>query len=299
MHERMSKKPAPQLDLDQWSDLSLFLAVTRSGSFTAAARKLGIEQSTVSRRIRALEEALGVVLFERHATRSRLTPLGEGLLRRAESIEAEVHAFTDEARGAERDVSGRVRLALTESIAAYAVIPRVLPVLRKKHPELTIELLTSYQTAELGHREAEMALRFYRPESGDLVATRVARMQTAFLAHKRHRNKKKSELDFIVVRLDGIPTVEESFLERHVGKSPVLVTSSYLAQVEAVRAGIGAALIPRSLLDFDRSLVELDLGVPRGPELELWLVAPSSLRRVPRIDAVWSALEQELRFLGR
>jgi DNA-binding transcriptional LysR family regulator len=293
MPKNAARKAQP-IDLERWDDLHLLLSVARAGSFTHAAKQLGIEQSTVSRRMRSLEEALGVALFERHPQRSVLTPIGEKLLRRAEAIEAEVHGLCDEAGGAERDVKGHVRLALTESIAVYGVIPRVLPNLRKQYPDLRLELITSYVPADLGHREAEIALRFFRPQSGDLVAQRIVTMQTAVLAHKRLLGRPLSELDFITVAIEGVPTLEAEFLRKQLGTEPRLVVSSYLVQVEAVRAGLGAAVLPRSLLRLDSSLVELDVRVPKGPTLELWLVTPRSLRRVPRIDAVWTALEAGL-----
>ncbi len=299
MQSCMPGKPAKKgrrrpIELERWDDLNLLLAVARAGSFTNAAKVLGIEQSTVSRRMRSLEETLGVSLFERHPQRSQLTPTGELLLRRAEAVEAEVHALCDEAGGIERDVKGLVRLALTESIAVYGVLPRVLPKLKKQYPEIRVELMTSYQAADLGHRDAEIALRFFRPQSGDLVAQRIVTMETALLAHKRLAGRPASELDFVTVAVEGTPMVETEFVRKHVGKEPHLITSSYLVQIEAVRAGLGVALLPRSLLQLDSSLVELDLRVPRGPTLELWLVTPRSLRRVPRIDAVWSVLESSL-----
>ncbi len=295
MHERMAaKRPPRTVELERWDDLSLLLSVARAGSFTNAAKRLGIEQSTVSRRIQGLETSLGLRLFERHQRRSVLTPAGETVVRRAEAVEAEVNALCDEAGGIEREVRGLVRVALTESIAVYGVIPRVLPDLRKKFPALTVELLTSYVPADLGHRDAEIALRFFRPKSGDLVAQRIVTMETALIGHKRLLKRSLAELDFISVALQGLPTVEAEYVREHFGKEPALVTSSYLVQVEAVRAGLGAALLPRSLLELDSSLVELDVRSPPGPTLELWLVTPRSLRRVPRIDAVWTALEEGL-----
>lgn len=298
MHTDMTKKVAHrQSSLENWGDLDLFLKVARAGSFTAAARALGIEQSTVSRRIRQLEQDLELTLFERQATRSILTPIGETLAKRAEAIEANVHAFVDEAQGSEREVSGTVRIALTESIAVYSVIPDVLPALRKSYPHLKIELLTSYAVARLGQREAEIALRFFRPESGDLVVQKVATMKTAVIAHKSFRRVKKDALPFISVHLEGMATPEESYLENYIQREPQLVTSSYHSQIEAVRAGLGAALIPRSLKRLDPELVELNLNLPPPPELSLWLATPRSLRHVPRIDAVWRELLTQLKSL--
>lgn len=294
----MAKKGSPHFStLENWADLELFLKVARAGSFSAAARAVGIEQSTVSRRIQQLERGLGLALFERQATRSVLTPIGESLVKRAEAIEANVHAFVDEAQGSEREVCGTVRVALTESIAVYSVIPEVLPALRKCYPNLKIELLTSYLVAQLGQREAEIALRFFRPVSGDLVVQKVATMKTAVIAHKSFRRAKKEDVPFISVHLEGMVTAEESYLQTFIQRDPQLITSSYHSQIEAVRAGLGAALIPRSLKRIDRSLVELNFNLPPTPELSLWLAAPRSLRHVPRIDAVWTTLLTQLKSL--
>ncbi|WP_437315778.1 LysR family transcriptional regulator [Sorangium sp. So ce385] len=299
----MARSPAsapvgrPPADVD-WADLRVFLEVARAGSFSAAARKLGIEQSTVSRRMATFERTLRVAVFDRHPGGSMLTPLGEQLRRHVESMEAGADQLVREANGHEREVEGLVRLALTESIAVHGVIPRVLPVLAERHPRVSLHLLTSYEAADLGHREAEIAVRFFRPRSGDLVAARVVTLPTVPIAHRKHAKKGRDELDWIGVDLGRIPTVEEDYQKRHVRRAPKLVVSSYIAQLEAVRAGLGAAVLPRSVLDLDDGLVELDLGLPAGPVLELWLVTPRSLRHVPRIAAVWDALEEQLQFLN-
>ncbi|WP_433930384.1 LysR family transcriptional regulator [Sorangium cellulosum] len=287
---------APPADVD-WADLRLFLEVARTGSFSAAARKLGVEQSTVSRRMAAFERALRGAVFDRRPGGSMLTPLGERLRRHVEAMEAGADQLVREASGHEREVEGLVRLALTESIAVHGVIPRVLPVLAERHPRVSVHLLTSYEAVDLGHREAEIAVRFFRPRSGDLVAARIVTLPTVPVAHRKLSKKSRDELDWVGVDLGRIPTVEEDYQRRHVKKAPKVVVSSYIAQIEAVRAGLGAAVLPRSTLDLDADLVELDLGLPAGPVLELWLVTPRSLRHVPRIAAVWSALEEQLQFL--
>ncbi|AUX38932.1 hypothetical protein SOCE26_003130 [Sorangium cellulosum] len=303
MRGRMARPPAsppaarPLADVD-WADLRLFLEVARTGSFSAAARKLGIEQSTVSRRMATLERTLRVAVFDRRPGGSMLTPLGEQLRRHAETMESGADQFVREASGHEREAEGLVRLALTESIAVHGVIPRVLPALAEKHPRVSLRLLTSYEVADLGHREAEIAVRFFRPKSGDLVAARVVTLPTVPIAHRRLSKKSRDELDWVGVDLGGTSTIEEDYQKRHVKKAPKLIVSSYVAQIEAVRAGLGAAILPSSALDLDDDLVELDLGLPAGPVLELWLVTPRGLRQVPRVAAVWSALEEHLQFLN-
>lgn len=283
----------------RWDDIRLLLEVARAGSFTQAARRLGVEQSTVSRRIAALEESVGGLIFDREPgaaghTGRGITPFGERLILRAEQVEEGVLAFDDEASGHEVAVKGRVRLALTESMAIHIVLPSLLPLLRQRHPELHVDLLTGDTTADLGHREAEIAIRFFRPPTGALIAKRVARLSTAVIAHRSFKRTRGSELPWVNVELRGIQTPEQLWLQRHVQRPPRLITNSYLTQIEAVRAGVGAALLTRSVLLLDAQLAELELELPAGPILELWLVSPASLRKVPRVAAVWDALEPAL-----
>ncbi len=299
MQQRMPRKPPPKRPaLSDWDDLRLFLEVARTGSFTSAGAALGVDQATVSRRMASLEAKLSAALFERKPQGSSLTVLGEKVERYAEAMEAQLHALVDEASGHERAIEGVVRLALTESIAVHAVIPRVLPALQEAYPQLTLRLSTSYEVEELGHRQAELALRFFRPESGDLVAQRIAVMSTALIGHARFRKVPRGELPVIGTEVGERPTLEGRYLERHLRQAPRLVVSSYVSQIEAVRVGLGVALLAKSALALDRSLVELNFGLPTPPALELWLVTPRALRHVPRVATVWSALERGLAFLS-
>lgn len=283
----------------RWDDLRVLLAALREGSFSAAALSLGIEQSTVSRRIAALEQTLGATLFDRHRTGPRPTELASALRERLERVERDVLAVLDGVRAREPEARGRVRVALTESLAVHVVIPRLLGPLRAQHPHLEIDLLTSDLAADLGRREADIALRFFRPTGDDLVVKRIAKLQTALIAHRDYvaLNKPAHALDFIALEIPGIPSREEAFLAEHLRTTPTMRTNGYLAQVEAVRAGLGIALLARSLLLLDENLVSVDLGLPEGPSLDLWLACPTSLRDVPRIDAVWRAFETALPML--
>jgi len=302
------------LGIARWDDLRVLLAVLREGSFSAAARKLEVEQSTVSRRIAALEQELGVLLFDRQQEGLAATEATLRVRDKAELIEAQIWALCDALRGDAHAIEGTVKLALTDSFAVQVVIPRLLAELHELYPELRLELLSSDVSADLARREADLALRFYRPTSGDLIAKRLASLPLAVLAHKRYvraaldqesQLKKKrargstssllpARLDWISVRLPGLPALDADFLARHVRAEPRLVVSSHIAQVEAVRAGLGVALLTRALLGLDRNLVEVELGLPTGPPVELWLVCPRALRGVPRIAAVWELLEKRL-----
>ncbi len=281
----------------RWDDISVLLAVLREGSFTAAAHSLGVEQSTVSRRIAALERALAASLFDRLATGPRPTDLAERLRVHAERVEAEVHALADLASGHEREIRGRVRVALNESLAVQVVIPRLLAELRALHPHLDVDLVTSDHSADLGRREADIAVRFYRPTTGDLIARRVATMRTAVLAHRDYPKRRKRSLDaldWIAFSVPGLRTGEDEFFEKVLRCEPRMRVTSHLAQVEAVRAGLGVALLTRSLLRFDPNLVALPLDLEGAPTIEVWLVTPRTLRSIPRVDAVFRFFETKL-----
>jgi DNA-binding transcriptional LysR family regulator len=266
----------------------VLLAVLRAGSFTLAARALGTEQSTISRRIAALEMHLGGPLFERTPRGPRPTERAERLLEAAERVDDEMHRFADVAAGDEPAVRGRVRIATSEGLAIHALVPHVLPALAEAHPELTIELATGERAVDLAAREADIALRFFRGGRGDLVIQRVATVSTAVLTHRTLarslRGVPTSVLPWIVVELPGIDTPEASWLRMH-GGPPRLVCTSYEVLLAAVRAGLGVGLVPRAVLRTHRELVALD-GTPAGPPLEVFLVTRRAIRKQPRIAAV-------------
>lgn len=278
-----------------WESLRVFSAACRAGSFTRAARALGVEQSTVSRRIAALEIQLGHTLVERRARGIVVTPLGRQLDARVRAMHDAAARFGDDLGKTESTVEGEVRLALTESVAVHLLIPRILEQLFAKYPRITLRLSTSYRAAELGHDEAELALRFFEPKSRDLATEHVASLPLAWLGHRRYARVKAAEIPLVAVELAELEAYETSLLRRHAKRPIRLTCGSYVEQVEALRAGLGAGLVAERLLDLDASLVPLDLGLPKGPPLELWLVAPKSLRRVPRVDAVWRTLGRGLR----
>ncbi len=278
------------MTIARWDDLKVLLAVLREGSFSAAARALGVEQSTVSRRIAALEGELGP-LFDRSAAGLRATSLAERMRPRAELVEREFLQFTD---AREDPLAGRVAIATTESFAVQVVIPRLLGPLREKFPALSVDLVTSDLSADLGRREAELALRFYRPTRGDLVAKRVAKLPLTVLGHQRYVRGRPLEaraFDWVAVQLPGVGEGEQAFLARHARVEPRYTVTSHLAQVELVRAGLAVARLTRALTRFDAKLVEVDLGLPMGPAVELWLVTPRALRDTPKVAAVWDTLE--------
>ena len=151
-----------------WDDLRVLLAVARTASLTGAASRLRLGVATVSRRVERLEAALGHALFARHQTGYRLTDEGAALLPGAEAMEAAAAGLAP--GGAE--VAGTVRLATAEALANEVVIPS-LPALVARQPRLVVEIATDVATANLHRRDADLALRMVRPETGRVAVRRL------------------------------------------------------------------------------------------------------------------------------
>ena len=279
--------------LERWDDLRVFLAVEREDSFSGAARVLGVKQSTVSRRIAALEEALGGVLFDRTARGPVLTKLGRALAERAPAVEAAALACWDVVREQQQGVAGRIRLATTESFAVHVLVPSVLPSLRERYPALDIDLVLGEHPADLTRREADLAIRFFRTRDGDLVEKRVAQLPTAILGRPERFAEvaRADELPFVTLELASGESVDGAYVRALTGREPVMRTTSHLAQLEAVRVGIGCALLTRSLVGFVPELAVWSGDAPKSPPVDLYLVAPRTLRRVPAVAAVWREME--------
>ncbi|MCP4502057.1 MAG: LysR family transcriptional regulator [Deltaproteobacteria bacterium] len=286
-----------EVSLDDWDHIRFFLSAYRQRSFAGAARSMQVKSSTVSRRISALEELLGGALFSRTPDGLLPTHLAEEILHHAEGSERHFHGLTALADGHDSRPKGKVRVALTEAMANLLFLP-ALPALFAEYPELEIELLTGTQTADLSRREADIALRFVRPQESDLVTKRVARMTLSVLGHRDVVEKLPThyslqELQWITTQPEGlVSTPEAIWFEKNVSKSPVLVTNSYLTQLRAMQEKLGVACVVRCLLRGDSMLMEVPNPPQNMPVLDLWLVTHRALQRVPRVRAVWNILDE-------
>src|ERR1044072_122976 len=144
-----------------WNDLRYFLAVARDGSTLAAAKALRVSQTTVARRIAALEAALGFPLFEKRQAGYALTPAGKDLIKQAEQVEHAATGFADAASAQSRDVSGNVKIT-TEEIYAITLLTPLLRELHETFPDIVFELDTSQEVRDLGAGEADISLRSTR-----------------------------------------------------------------------------------------------------------------------------------------
>lgn len=288
-----------------WDDVRIFLALCRSNSLGQAARALGVDGSTVSRRLAAMEEVLAASLFERGRTGVSVTDAAERLLPVAEEIEAAMTRFAGAAEGLEREVAGLVRIACPPDAAEVLVAP-LLPRLFAAHPRLQVEIIAGERLVDLARRDADLALRTVRPEHGDLIVTKLLRITwraavSARLAPGRTRLRKWADVDWIF----GTERLAESSPGRWCqseleGVVPRVSTSSLRVQVAAVEAGLGAALLPaQSLPHYGLSALELAPPLRRSaapwPEDDVYLVTHRALRRVPRVAAVWELFTEQRR----
>jgi len=280
----------------QWSDLRIVLALAREGSIAAAARRLGVDQTTVGRRLAAVEAALRGRLFLRGRGRLAPTTLGEQAVARAEEVEAAVLALEAAAGESGAAVAGRVRITAVPILVNRLIVPR-LPDLLVRFPALSIDTNADSRNLSLSRRETDIALRFARPEGGSGLCRRIGALAFSVYAA---RGRDAADLPWV--------TYEERFLHypqaRWVAES---VPAERLARlrvndaeglVQAVRSGLGLGVLPDFMAAQDGALVR----VSAAPVLhrDLWLLVHPDQRALPRVAAVldWlaalpAALERE------
>ncbi len=270
-----------------WDDTRTFLAVARRGSLSGAAAELGAGLATVSRRIERLEAALGLVLFSRHQTGYRLTDDGAALIDRAEALERAAEAFA-EGSAAQAEVAGRVRLATAEMLANHIIIP-AMPQLTGRYPDLSLEVVTDVRSVNLHRRDADLALRMVKPQRGNVTIRRLGTLGFGLYAAPRHAAQRRHDPRFAADRFvtwcethAHLPAAQ--WVERVLrGRAPVLATTTLSAQLSAVVAGVGLAVLPH-FLGRQNGLVCLarDIGIDQ----EIWLALHSDLAQSRRVRAV-------------
>jgi len=303
-----TKAPAP-LSALAWDDVRIFLALGRSRTVGQAARRLGVDGSTVSRRLAAMEQVLATTLFDRGREGVSRTKAADDLMPVAEEMEGVMARFTHAVEGLEREISGLVRITCPPDVAAVVVAPLLGEVFRR-HPSLEIALDPGEAVLDIARREADIALRTVRPARGDLVVTKLFTARwvlAASPAMARRLGKLRSWEDTAWIawgeRLAGIGAAR--WLAKHGGAAPRLLRSdSLVVHLEAAAAGVGVALVPEPSVEHYR-LARVELAAPlreaasSWPTDELYLVTHRALRDVPRVRAVWDLLAERLGPRGR
>ncbi|MEC8575261.1 MAG: LysR family transcriptional regulator, partial [Pseudomonadota bacterium] len=172
-----------------WNHIRAFLATADSGSLSAAARKLGLTQPTLSRQVAALETELGLLLFERVGRSLELTQAGRELLDHSRTMGQAAEALSLSATGQAQSIDGTIRITASDMMSAY-VLPEVLQQLQRRAPRLTIDVVATNDIRDLMRREADIAIRHVRPDQPDLIARLVQEASGHFYASRSYLDKR-------------------------------------------------------------------------------------------------------------
>lgn len=284
-----------------WGLLRTFLEIARSGSLSAAARTLGITHPTARRHLEELERQLGGRLFTRSTRGLIPTGLAERILPEVARIESSVGAIARLAREGVGSVQGIVRLSASE-VVGTEVLPPMLARIRARHPGLTFELILSDNETDILRREADLAVRMVRPRQKSLVARRVGTVAVGFYAHRswlaEHGSPASLEQLLAAANLIGQDrrhTLADALqIDRtRLNRSLVLATDSDVAQIAAVRAGLGIGAMQLPLAAREPDIVRV---LPRHDhKMEVWLVTHPDLKSSALIHNTMSALHAELK----
>ncbi|WP_411754315.1 LysR family transcriptional regulator [Serratia sp. (in: enterobacteria)] len=275
-----------------WNDLRFFLTVARTQSLTKTATALKVSQSTVARRIEAIENSLQVSLFAHHQTGYFLTDAGQGILKYAEEVEERILLLASQVSGLDLRPVGTVRLATAETLASQLIIP-ALPRFSARFPDIALEIITGVNTVSITRHDADLALRLVRPEQNSLKIRRVGRMASAVYGSetylRQHPTLETHPLDgrgFITWDscYNHLPSAK--WLTGNYPNAPAtLVITSVVSQIAAVKANLGLAVLPCFIASQNGEMVKV-IPTEQVFAEDLWLVSHPDLTASTRIRAV-------------
>ncbi len=284
-----------------WNRLRAFLAVAEEGSYTAAARALGLAQPTLGRQVAALEKELGVTLFERVGRGLMATESGLELMEHARAMGEAANRLSLAASGRSQSLEGVVRITATEVASAF-VLPPILREMRAAEPGIEVEIVATNSLRDLRRREADIALRAARPADPELIARRLpdgsARLYAAkslaaadgpwpdgaALARAPFIGFDENEPYIAALNSIGLPVTARNFAIR---------TASHLVLWELTRAGAGIGVMAEEVGAAESAVVDVAPWAPAFP-FELWLVAHRELNASRRVRFVYDWLAKAL-----
>lgn len=286
-----------------WNQVRAFLATVEEGSLSAAARALRQSQPTLGRQVAALEEALGVVLFERVGKSLILTEAGRDLLGHVREMAEAAGRISLTATGQSQAIEGRVRVTASDLVAAR-VLPPILAGLPDIAPGISVDLMASNSVQDLQRREADIAIRHVRPEQPDLIARLVREASAGFYASQAYFDRygqPQSMADLAGSRMLGYDTVETYLHYFRDWGLPVSeanfawVSDSGVTYLELLRQGLGIGVILREMADPDPDLHRVLPGVLPDIPVPYWLVTHRELQSSRRIRVVFDLLADGLK----
>jgi DNA-binding transcriptional LysR family regulator len=288
-----------------WDDLRFFLALTRHGNLSAAAKSLHVAQSTVGRRLASLEASLGVRLLNRTPDGYLPTLAGLSVRERAERLEAETLALEHAIGGRDMRMAGLVRITCAETVADH-ILAESLATLYRRHPEIMVELVPDPRELSLSMREADISVRLKQPNQHDLVMRRIGTMAFGLYASQEYLER-HGEPDvqsgcpdhYLITQVEDIQDAAQTgWLTDMAPRARVsMQTSSHEAAVSATIQGGGLACLARFRADREGGLIRLSIPSP-VPTARIWLVVHRDNRQTPRIRAAMTHITEGIRQLG-
>lgn len=281
-----------------WDDAKIFLALYREGTLRGAARRVGVDQATIGRRIAAMEQALAATLFLRTSKGYLLTQIGEVVLASAQRMELAATDFVRAAQGLDNRLVGEVNVATTDTLGTDFLLP-ALGALHRKHPDIRVILKASTQVVNLTLREADIAIRTVKPTNPDLIIRKLASWPIGLYASQDY-------LD-----CHGLPETGSNFsghslvvYEPHWQSSRVATVLEEPADGAKIAAGVDTSLMLRQALLMGLGLGEMAVPLAEQAGLvriwperqlptpyEIWLVTHQDVQQAARVRAVIHAIE--------
>ncbi|MBJ7539600.1 LysR family transcriptional regulator [Marinomonas transparens] len=292
-------------NLFDWNNARAFLVTAEEGSFSAAARTLGMAQPTLGRQVAALEAELGVTLFERLPHGLELTQTGLELVDHVRSMGKAASDFSITASGQSQQIDGSVSISVSE-LDAMVYLPKALSILRRQEPGIDVDILVTNNVSDLKSREADIAIRNFRPTQTDFIVRKLKDVDVYLYGTQEYLDnfptpKKPSDikgLEFIrFSRSDHVDPFQDFLSEKGYvvnKKSFPLYTDNQLLQIELVKQHLGLGVFP---VEYGDSITELIRAFPAfGPviQIPLWLVCHRELHTSLRVRKVFDILVKHI-----
>lgn len=283
--------------IQDWNDIQYTLVVAQSGSFHLAAARLDVHETTVSRRIQSLEKELGTKLFVRRAHGMVLTPAGESLVAKAAAMEEAATVVRSEIAGMDGQMTGVVRIAVSEGIGTYWLTPALMD-FKQRYPEISLDVVTGIPQANLLAGDADVAISIVRPKEQRLVALRVGDISYGLFASRKYLRQfgypqtieelaSHKLVDLYIYRSDAHLSWWTD-ITRNVGQRVFLSNATSLF-LTAIQEGFGIGMAPSFYKFVAPDLVTLSI-VPEC-HTELWLVWHESAKTRARVRALTAFLK--------
>jgi DNA-binding transcriptional LysR family regulator len=285
-----------------WDDLKHLLAVARHGSTLAAGRALGVDQSTVQRRLAELERRLEQPLVERHPSGYKLTDFGREMLPYAERVEQSVAAFEEHLKSAAARAEGVIRMTCPEPIVNRLTQTSLFDKFHVRYPNWRVQFVMSDKYLDLMKGDADVALRSGNTEDGELIGRKIADSIWAVYASRSYVERHGQPQDVADLKHHALVGFDDTMAKHRASQwlrevapdTPLMArSSSVLGLIYSAKAGIGVAPLPRSLGDAEPDLVRVLGPIPELARIWRILTTPA-LRHTPRISAFFDFIVEEI-----